>query len=348
MRVLVLSRNASLYSTSRIVLAARARGHDVSIIDPLDFQIVVSRGGPSVLVAGAPVPRFDIVIPRIGSSITNYGLAVVRQFDLMGVPVLNGAVSIARSRDKLRALQLLTRRKLDVPTTVCARSPAGAEAALDLVGGCPAIVKLQQGTQGIGTMIAETPQAVHSLLETFWAMGQDIVLQEYIRESKGRDLRVIVVGGRVVACMRRIAKPGEFRSNLHRGGTGGAARLTRADRSVAIKATKAMGLEVAGVDMLEAKSGPKILEINSSPGLEGVERATGVDVAGAIITYAETYAATHGRISRRTVEARLADVIHEERMPRRIGWTAPAEVTTSRRKSAAMSGSSSRAGRAAP
>jgi ribosomal protein S6--L-glutamate ligase len=324
MRVLVLSRNASLYSTSRIVLAARARGHDVSVIDPLDFQIVVSRGRPSLLVGGAAVPRFDIVIPRIGASITNYGLAVVRQFDLMGVPVLNGAVSIARSRDKLRALQLLTRRKLDVPTTVCARSPAGVEAALALVGGCPAIVKLQQGTQGIGTMIAETSQAVHSLLETFWAMGQDIVLQEYVRESKGRDLRVIVVGGRAIAAMRRVAKPGEFRANLHRGGKGDGVRLPRAYRTVAIRAAKAMGLEVAGVDMLESKSGPKILEINSSPGLEGVERATGIDVAGAIIGYAERYAATHRRISPRIVEARIVGVIHEERMPRRIARAAPA------------------------
>ena len=335
MRFLVLSRNASLYSTSRIVLAARARGHDVSVIDPLDFQIVVSRGRPSLLVGGAAVPRFDIVIPRIGASITNYGLAVVRQFDLMGVPVLNGAVSIARSRDKLRALQLLTRRKLDVPTTVCARSPAGVEAALSLVGGCPAIVKLQQGTQGIGTMIAETSQAVHSLLETFWAMGQDIVLQEYVRESKGRDLRVIVVGGRVIAAMRRVAKPGEFRANLHRGGKGDGLRPPRAYRSIAIRAAKAMGLEIAGVDMLESKSGPKILEINSSPGLEGIERATGIDVAGALVAYAERYAGAERRISRRTLEARILGVIHDERMPRRIPRAAPVPRVTTRARRAA-------------
>lgn len=349
MRVLVLSRNASLYSTSRIVLAARARGHDVSVIDPLDFQIVVSRGRPSLLVGGSAVPRFDIVIPRIGASITNYGLAVVRQFDLMGVPVLNGAVSIARSRDKLRALQLLTRRKLDVPITVCARNPAGVEAALGLVGGCPAIIKLQQGTQGIGTMIAETPQAVHSLLETFWAMGQDIVLQEYVRESKGRDLRVIVVGGRVVAAMRRVAKPGEFRANLHRGGKGDEVRLPRSHRSVAIRAAKVMGLEVAGVDMLESKTGPKILEINSSPGLEGVERTTGIDVAGAIISYAEKYAADHGRISQHVVEARLLGVIHEERMPpRRLARVVPAgEPRSVRRKEAPLASGSARARRAA-
>src|SRR5499427_1122981 len=230
MRMLVLSRNASLYSTSRIVLAARARGHEVNVIDPLDFQIVVSRGRPALYLSGTQVARADVVIPRIGASITNYGLAVVRQFDLMGVPVLNGAVSIARSRDKLRALQLLTRRNIDVPTTVCARSPAGLDAALDLVERCPAIMKLQQGTQSIGTMIAETPQAVTSLLETLWTMGQDIVLQEYIRESKGRDIRAIVVGSRVVASMRRTAKPGEFRSNLHRGGRGGRIELPQAFR----------------------------------------------------------------------------------------------------------------------
>jgi ribosomal protein S6--L-glutamate ligase len=315
-RILILSRNASLYSTSRIVLAARARGHDINVIDPLEFQIVVSRGRPSLVVGGAALPRYDIVIPRIGASITNYGLAVVRQFDLMGTPVINGAVAIARSRDKLRALQLLTRRNIDVPTTVCARSPAGIESALALVGGCPAIVKLQQGTQGIGTMIAETPQAVYSLLETLWAMGQDIVLQEYVRESKGRDIRAIVVGGRVIAAMRRVAKPGEFRSNLHRGGKGDLLDLPRVFRSAATRAAKVMGLEVAGVDMLESRGGPKILEINSSPGLEGIERATGVDVAGAMIEHAEKYASLHRRATRKSVERRLHEVIEDEKHSR--------------------------------
>lgn len=314
MRFLILSRNASLYSTSRIVLAARGRGHDVQVIDPLEFQIVVSRGRPSLFVSGTTVPRYDIVIPRIGASITNYGLAVVRQFDLMGVPVLNGAVAIARSRDKLRALQLLTRHNIDIPTTVCARSPASIDAALQLVGGCPAIVKLQQGTQGIGTMIAETSQAVHSLLETLWAMGQDIVLQEYVRESKGRDIRALVVGGKVVAAMRRVAKPGEFRSNLHRGGKGDRLKLPPAYRIAALKAAKVMGLEVAGVDMLEAKSGPKILEINSSPGLEGIERATECDVAGALVKHAERYATLHRRITKKDVEERLNSVVRDERI----------------------------------
>jgi len=316
MRILVLSRNAALYSTSRLVLGARARGHDVSVIDPLDFQIVVTRGKPSLHVWGAKVGRFDLVIPRIGASITNYGLAVVRQFDLMGVPVLNGAVAIARSRDKLRALQLLTRGGLDVPTTVCARSPGGLDAALSLVGGCPAIVKLQQGTQGIGTMIAETPQSMNALLETLWAMGQDIILQEYVRESKGRDVRAIVVGGRVVASMRRVAKKGEFRSNLHRGGTGGAVVLTASYRNMAIRAAKLMGLEVAGVDMLEGRRGPRMLEVNSSPGLEGIERATGIDVAGAIIDYAESFARKNRRITRAHIDKRIDNVVKDERLDR--------------------------------
>src|SRR5215470_1975236 len=318
MRLLILSRNATLYSTSRLVLAARSRGHEVTVADPLDFHIVISRGRPSMFLGDRPVPHADIVIPRIGASITNYGLAVVRQFDMMGVPVLNTAVAIARSRDKLRALQLLTRRNIDVPTTVCARSPAGLDAALDLVGGCPAIVKLQQGTQGIGTMIAETPQAVASLLETLWAMGQDIVLQEYIRESKGRDIRAIVVGSRVVAVMRRTAKAGEFRSNLHRGGLGIKVKLDRRYSSAAVSATRAMGLEVAGVDMLEGSGGPKILEINSSPGLEGIERASGVDVATAIVQHAERIVTRHKGPRKRAVDARIMDAIELERMVAKV------------------------------
>src|SRR6478735_9221427 len=238
MHVLVLSRSASLYSTSRLVLAARSRGHEVSVVDPLDCRVVISRGRPSMFLGDRPVPHADLVLPRIGASITNYGLAVVRQFDMMGVPVLNTAVAIARSRDKLRAMQLLTKKDIDVPKTVCARTPDSVEQALSFVGGTPAIVKLQQGAQGIGTMIAETPQAVTSLLETLWAMGQDIILQEYIAESKGRDYRAIVVGGRVVAAMRRQAKKGEFRSNLHRGGSGKPVQLDRRYSQAAIASTR--------------------------------------------------------------------------------------------------------------
>jgi ribosomal protein S6--L-glutamate ligase len=318
MRLLVLSRNATLYSTSRLVLAARSRGHEVTVADPLDFRIVVRRGRPSMFLGGKPSPECDLVLPRIGASITNYGLAVVRQFDMMGVPVLNNAVAIARSRDKLRAMQLLTKKDIDVPTTVCARTPDSVELALSFVGGVPAIVKLQQGAQGIGTMIAETPQAVTSLLETLWAMGQDIILQEYIAEAKGRDYRAIVVGGRVVAAMRRQAKAGEFRSNLHRGGLGVRVELDKRYATAAIAATKVMGLEVAGVDMLESKVGPKILEINSSPGLEGIERASGIDVAGAIVAHAERF------LAKRAMRRKLKDsVVEDERRPTRIRAEVP-------------------------
>jgi ribosomal protein S6--L-glutamate ligase len=294
MRLLILSRSATLYSTSRLVLAARARGHEVTVADPLDFHVVVSRGSPSMFLGAGAVPPVDLVIPRIGASITNYGLAVVRQFDMMGVPVLNTAIAIARSRDKLRALQLLTKKDIDVPATVCARTPDSIELALSLIGGTPAIVKLQQGTQGIGTMIADTPQAVSSLLETLWAMGQDIILQEYIVESKGRDLRAIVVGKRVVACMRRQARAGEFRSNLHRGGLGVRVRLDPRYAQAAVAAVKVMG--------------------NSSPGLEGIEKTSGVDVAGAIIDHAERFLAK--RAKRRASKVDVA--LEHERRPRRM------------------------------
>jgi ribosomal protein S6--L-glutamate ligase len=312
-RLLVLSRNATLYSTSRLVLAARSRGHEVTVADPLDFHIVVSRGRPSMFLGDRPVPHADLVVPRIGASITNYGLAVVRQFDMMGVPVLNTAVAIARSRDKLRAMQLLTKKDIDVPRTVCARTPDSVDLALSFIGGAPAIVKLQQGAQGIGTMIAETPQAVTSLLETLWAMGQDIILQEYIAESKGKDYRAIVVGRRVVAAMRRQAKSGEFRSNLHRGGLGQRVDLDKRYVQAAIAAVKVMGLEVAGVDMLEGREGPKILEINSSPGLEGIERTSGVDVAGAIIAHAERFV-----LKKKAKRSPKDQVLEEERRPRRL------------------------------
>lgn len=275
------------------------------------------------------LPPFDLVVPRIGASITNYGLAVVRQFDMMGVPVLNNAIAIARSRDKLRAMQLLTKKDIDIPKTVCARTPDSVDAALAFIGGTPAIVKLQQGAQGIGTMIAETPQAVTSLLETLWAMGQDIILQEYIAESKGRDYRALVVGGRVVAAMRRQAKKGEFRSNLHRGGLGVRVELPKRYRHAAIGAVKVMGLEVAGVDMLEGRDGPKILEINSSPGLEGIERTSGLDVAGAIIAHAERF--LERRKKRR---ARGDSVVEAEQRARRVRHDHDANVSpqaTSRR-----------------
>lgn len=312
MRILILSRSATLYSTTRLVLAARARGHEVDVADALQFYLCVKRGRPEIYYRGEEPPRYDIIIPRIGASITSYGLAVVRHFEMMGVPCLNGAVAIARSRDKLRAMQLLTKRDIDVPITVCARTPKDLDLMLELVGGTPVIVKLQQGTQGIGVMIAETRQAVSSLLETLWGMGQEIVVQQYIAESKGRDVRAFVVGGRVVASMRRSAKAGEFRSNLHRGGAGHRIHLDATYARAAVAATKVMGLEVAGVDMLESASGPKILEINSSPGLEGIERATNIDVADKIILRAERY------VERRRKKRPGDAVIEAERRARRI------------------------------
>lgn len=307
MRFLVLSRNATLYSTSRIVLAGRARGHDVDVVDPLEFQIAVgATRGPSLRVSGRPIPAYDLVLPRIGTSITGYGLAVLRQLELCGVPVQNGGQAIAQSRDKLRSLQILSDARLRVPTTVGVRAPSGVESALAQVGGCPVVVKLLQGTQGIGTMLAETPQALHSLLETLWAMGQDVILQEYVRESKGRDLRAIVVGSRVVAAMRRVAKPGEFRSNLHRGGVAAGVAMKPEHEKTAVKAARLIGLEVAGVDMLEGRRGPRILEVNSSPGLEGIERASGVDVASAIMAHSERSARARASANRGSRNRRRA------------------------------------------
>jgi ribosomal protein S6--L-glutamate ligase len=296
MHILILSRKATIYSTRRLTEAAKVRGHEVTIVDPLEFSLVVSRGMPSLYLHGAEVAGFDLVIPRIGASVTNYGLAVVRQFDMMGVPVLNHAVAIARSRDKLRAMQLLTRKDLDIPITVCTKTSAHIDAALALVGGPPAIVKLHQGTQGIGVMLCDTRQAVESTLEAFWTLGQDIILQEFVAESKGRDIRAIVVGSRVVAAMRRRAQKGEFRSNLHRGGEAQAlVSLDPRYARAAVDACKVMALEVAGVDMLETRAGPRILEINSSPGLEGIERSTSVDVAAAVIRHAERFASKRRR-----------------------------------------------------
>ena len=286
MHILILSRKATIYSTRRLTEAAKARGHEVTIVDPLEISLVVSRATPSLYLRGAEVAGFDLVIPRIGASVTQYGLAVVRQFDMMGVPVLNHAVAIARSRDKLRAMQLLTRKDLDLPITVCTKTSAHIDAALSLVNGPPAIVKLHQGTQGIGVMLCETRQAVESTLEAFWTLGQDIILQEFVAESKGRDVRALVVGEKVVGAMRRQARHGEFRSNIHRGGEGKSIRLDKTYQDAAVQAARTIGLSVCGVDMLEGKDGPRVMELNSSPGFEGLEKATKKDIAGAIVRHA--------------------------------------------------------------
>lgn len=300
MRIVVLSRNPSLYSTSRLVLAGRARGHEVDVVDPLELQLVVARRTQRLHRAGAPLRRYDAVIPRIGASITRFGASIVRQFEQLGTVVLNGSQAIELSRDRVRALAVLARGRIAVPRTVCTRSLAGLDAALGAVGGCPAIVKLQHGTQGIGTMMADTPEALHALLETLWAMGQEIVMQEFVAESRGRDIRAMVVGGKVIAAMRRQAPPGEFRSNLHRGGTGDGLTLDRRYRRCAKRAAALLGLDVAGVDMLEGRAGPTVVELNSSPGLEGIEQATEVNVAATIIKLAEQRHAALRGSQRRT------------------------------------------------
>lgn len=301
MRVALLSRNSSLYSTSRLVLAARARGHAVEVVDPLEVQLVVAPRQPRLRRAGKRLPPYDVVIPRIGASITGHGTTVLRQLERRRAPILNRADPIALARDQIRALALLARHRLLVPRTVCTKTLAGLEQALSAVGGCPVIVKLPQGTQGVGTMLAETPQALHALLETLWAMGQEIVLQEFVRESRGSDVRALVVGGRLVAAMRRQAQPGEFRANLHRGGSCERTRLGHKAAHTAICAARCIGLDVAGVDLLRSRRGTMVLEINSSPGLEGIERTTEVDVARAIIELAERRVAV---ARRRTNEAR--------------------------------------------
>jgi len=290
LRIAILSRNARLYSTRRLVEAARVRGHRAQVLDTLRCNMLLARGEPRLFYRGREVRQPDVVIPRIGASITGYGLAVVNQLDMMGVPVLASAIPIARSRDKLRALQLLGRFGIDIPRTAMCRYRDEVPQAVEQVGGLPCIIKLLQGTQGVGVMIASTMGEVQGMLDTLWRLGQEILLQELIRESLGRDLRALVIGDRVVAAMRRTARTGEFRSNLHRGGEGQAVELTPGYQEVAVKATRVIGLEVAGVDMLESHAGPKVMEVNSSPGFEGLEATTGLDIAGIYVEHAVGFA----------------------------------------------------------
>lgn len=261
-------------------------------MDTLGCSVVVDPENPAVLYDGKPLRNVDVVIPRIGASITRYGLAVVNQFDMMRVPVLNNSVPIARSRDKLRCLQLLARFDLAVPRTVMARSGSNVKDLVKRVGGLPAIVKLTEGTQGVGVMIAHSMAEISSILDTMWDLGHEIILQEFIAESKGKDVRVLVVGDRAVGAIRRRAKKGDFRSNLHRGGKGRAMELPDRYARLAISAARVVGLEVAGVDLLESRDGPKVMEINSSPGFEGLETATGKDIAGMVVEHSMHFAET--------------------------------------------------------
>jgi ribosomal protein S6--L-glutamate ligase len=288
----ILSRRRSLYTTRRLVESVQKLGHEARVLNPLYCFLVLSRRAPETYYRGleAPVLDLDVVLPRIGTSITEHGLAVVNQFDMMGVPLVNNSQPIARSRDKLRSLQLLSREGIDIPKTVMVSDPSQIHRALEIVGGPPAVLKVVKGTQGIGVILAETEQAALTVLETFWNLGMNILVQEFIEESEGRDIRALVVGDRVVTAMRRQAGIGEFRSNVHRGGTGTVVDLPENYRKAALEATRVMGLQVAGVDMLESQGGPKVLEINSSPGFEGLERWTGVDIAAAIIEFAVGFA----------------------------------------------------------
>jgi ribosomal protein S6--L-glutamate ligase len=289
-RIALLSRNAKLYSSARLIEAARARGHEIDVVDPIGCMLVISHKTHKLFTRGREARGYDVVIPRIGASITDYGLAVLTYFERAGVPSVNTGVAVARSRDKLRALQYLSAHDVGIPRTAMARTPDSIRAAVDAVGGTPVIIKLLQGTQGVGVMIADSAEAVESTIDTLWGLGQNIILQEFVAESKGRDVRAIVVGGELVAAMRRTAKAGEFRSNLHRGGNSQRVELAPEYARAALDASRIMGLGVAGVDLLESKAGPRVIEVNSSPGLRGIERTSGIDVAQRIIMHAEKMA----------------------------------------------------------
>ncbi len=287
MKIAVLSRNTNLYSTRRLVEAIESKGHEAVVLDHLKCDLVIESAGPSVYYEGEAVSGIDAVIPRIGASVTFYGTAVVRQFEMMGVFSTTQSQAIVRSRDKLRSMQLLSGAGLPLPKTAFTNYSKEEKSLVDHVGGSPVIIKLLEGTQGLGVVLAETRKAAQSVIEAFHGLKARIIVQEFIKEAKASDLRVFVVDGKVVGAMKRTGKAGEFRSNLHRGGTAEIVKLSRKERSVALKAAEAMGLSVAGVDMLQSERGPLILEVNSSPGLEGIEQATGIDIAAKIVEYIE-------------------------------------------------------------
>jgi ribosomal protein S6--L-glutamate ligase len=290
MKLLMLSRNPNLYSHVRLKEAAELRGHSLDIVNTLRCYMNIASRRPEVYYNGEKLPRYDAVIPRIGASITHYGMAVLRQFEMQGVYPLNESVAIGRSRDKLRSMQLLARDGIGLPVTTFAYDPKATEEVLKLAGGAPLVIKLLEGTQGIGVVLADTDRSAKSVIEAFRGANVNIMVQEFIKEAGGTDIRALVVGGKVVAAMKRTGAEGEFRSNLHRGGSAEMIRISPEERSTAIRAAKAMGLNVCGVDMLRANHGPVVMEVNSSPGLEGVEKATGIDIAGKIIEFLEKHA----------------------------------------------------------
>lgn len=292
MKIAILSRNKNLYSTKRLKEAGEAAGHEVDIIDTLHCYMDITRSKPAVRYKGKELPKYDAVIPRIGASITFYGTSVVRQFEMMGTFCVNESVAISRSRDKLRSLQLLSRKDVGLPRTGFANKPDDIKDLIRNVGGAPLVIKLLEGTQGIGVVLADTDKNAEGIIEAFMGLKANILVQEFIAEAGGADIRCFVVGGKVIAAMKRQGADGEFRSNLHRGGTATLVRLSKEERATAVNAAKVMGLNVCGVDILQSSHGPVVMEVNSSPGLEGIEAATQKDVAGMIIQYIENNAAT--------------------------------------------------------
>ncbi|MCC6542194.1 MAG: 30S ribosomal protein S6--L-glutamate ligase [Flavobacteriales bacterium] len=287
MNIVVLSRDTKLYSTKRLVEAIEARGHNARVVNHVKCDIVIEKRDPQILIGGQPLLDVDAVIPRIGASVTFYGTAVVRQFEMMKVFTTTESQALVRSRDKLRSMQILTRGGVGIPKTVFTNYSKDVGSIVDNVGGAPCIIKLLEGTQGLGVVLAETRKAAVAVCESFNSLKARVIVQEFIKESKGSDIRAFVVDGRVVGAMKRTAREGEFRSNLHRGGSAELIELTHEEEVTAIKAAKALGLHVAGVDMLQSDRGPLVIEVNSSPGLEGIEAATGHDIAGEIVKFIE-------------------------------------------------------------
>lgn len=287
MKIAILSRNPNLYSTNRLYEAALSRGHEVEVIDFLKCYMIIEQHNPGIYYDGKKLSGINAIIPRIGASRTFYGTAVVRQFEMMNVFSVNESQSIVRSRDKLRTMQILSRSGLGMPKTAFASHPGDIRQLIDNIGGTPLVIKLLQGTQGIGVVLAETRKAAKSVLEAFYGLKANMLLQEFVQEAKGADIRALVVGGKVIGAMKRQGPEGEFRSNIHQGGTAAAVKLSAKERSTAVKAAKLLGLNVAGVDMLQSEKGPLIMEVNSSPGLEGIENATNIDIASNIIEFIE-------------------------------------------------------------
>ena len=287
MKIAVLSTNGRLYSTQRLLEAGKERGHDMVLLNHKRCYMNIASHRPSVHYKGEAITGVDAIIPRIGASVSFYGTAVVRQFEMMGVYSLNESLAISRSRDKLRALQLLARKGIGLPVTGFANSPDDTEDLLGFVGGAPVVIKLLEGTQGVGVVLGETKKAAESVIEAFRGLNANFMVQEFIKEAGNSDIRCLVVGNKVVAAMKRTGKDGDFRSNLHRGGSAKLVKITPEERSTAVRSAKIMGLNVAGVDLLRSNHGPVVMEVNSSPGLEGIENATGKDVAGSIIQFLE-------------------------------------------------------------